>query len=211
MTWQEYQEAVAIFYENLDDLGTVHRSTTIPDKVTRHPRQIDVLIDIEAYGQVLQVLIDAKFRAEKIDVKDVEEVMALADAVNASQIIIVAANSWTDPAARKAKSGKVSLKLLTLDEALDLLVPDKWEMCPKCMKDCIVLDLDGAEEYGSGSIWWLAGSCRECGYGVLWCQNCGETVDLIFDDVVRCGCGHFWKWVGDGLRLRFVDEEAEPE
>ena len=39
MTWQEYQEAVAQLYEQLDDLGEVQRSVTIPDKVTGQPRQ----------------------------------------------------------------------------------------------------------------------------------------------------------------------------
>ena len=46
MTWQEYQDAVGELYERLDDLGTVLRSVTIPDKVTGQPRQLDVLVEM---------------------------------------------------------------------------------------------------------------------------------------------------------------------
>ena len=83
MTWQEYQDAVGELYENLDELGTVRRAFTIPDKITGQPRQIDVLVEIEAYEHTLRLVVDAKFRSEKINVKDVEEVLALAEAVNA--------------------------------------------------------------------------------------------------------------------------------
>ena len=107
------------------------------------------------------MVVDAKFHSEKLDVKDIEEVVALADAVQASQVVIVAANGWSEPAAKKAAFQNCTLRLLPLEKALDLLVPDKWEMCPNCNKDCIVLDLDGVVEYGPGWIWWLGGRCRE--------------------------------------------------
>ncbi len=87
--WQEYQEAVGELYEQLDNLGTVHRSVTIPDKVTGQPRQIDVLVEIQAYGHTLRMIVDAKFHAEKLDVKDVEEVLALSNAVGGSKTVIV--------------------------------------------------------------------------------------------------------------------------
>ncbi|MGC1275713.1 MAG: restriction endonuclease [Planctomycetaceae bacterium] len=209
MTWQEYQEAVAQLYEQLDDLGSIHRSITIPDKVTGQPRQIDVLVEITAYNHTLRLVVDAKFHKDKIDVKDVEEVLALADAVHASQTVIVAANGWTEPAATKANFHNCSLRLLSLEDALDLVVGDKWEMCPNCHADCIVLDMDGVVEYGPGWLWWLAGRCRECKYGFVWCQDCGENVELPFEGDAFCGCGHSWHSSVDGLFVRFnaLDEE----
>jgi Restriction endonuclease len=125
MTWQEYQDAVADLYEQLDDLGIVHRSVTIKDKITGQARQIDVLVEMKAYEHTLRMVVDAKFHSEKIDVKDVEEVLALADAVKANQVIIVAANGWTEPAGKKAEFHNCSLRLFTLEDALDQLVPDK--------------------------------------------------------------------------------------
>lgn len=65
MTWQEYQQAVGELYEQLDDLGTVMRDVRIPDKITGQLRQIDVLVEIEAYEHTLQIVIDAKFQKTK--------------------------------------------------------------------------------------------------------------------------------------------------
>ena len=211
MTWQEYQDAVGELYEHLDDLGTVHRSVTIPDKVTGQPRQLDVLIEMEAYGQTLRIVVDAKFYSTKIDVKDVEEVLALADAVKANQVIIVPANGWTEPSGKKAAFHGCALRLFTLEEALDILIPDKWEMCPNCMKDYIVLDMDGAVGYGAGWLWWLAGRCRECRHGFIWCQDCGERQDLPPDEDVICGCGHAWRQNDDGLTVHFEVASGDDE
>lgn len=201
---------MAQLYEQLDNLGAVQQSVTIPDKVTGQPRQIDVLIEIKAYGQILRLVVDAKFHSEKIDVKDVEEVLALADSVRASQAVIVAANGWTEPASKKAEFQNCTLRLLSLEDALDLHVPDKWEMCPNCKKDCIVLDMDGITEYGSGWLWWLAGKCRDCKYGFVWCQDCGVNLELPFNKEVVCGCGHGWRSSDEGLIIRFnaVDDES---
>lgn len=207
MRWQEYQEAVALFYEQLDSFGKVHRSVTIPDKVTGQRRQIDVLVEIEAYGHTIQIVVDAKFHADKIDVKTVEEVIALANAVNASQAVIVAANGWTEPAAKKAEFANLTLRLLPLEDALDLLVPDKWEMCPNCHQDCIVLDMDGAVVIDGLINWWIAGKCRECKFGFIWCQECGDNLALPFNEEVTCYCGHLWCSKEEGLFVKFSRNE----
>lgn len=209
MKWQEYQEAVALLYEQLDDLGTVRRNVFIPDKVTGQPRQVDVLVEIRAYEQTLRLLVDAKFHQDKIDVKDVEEVLALADAVNAPQAVIVAPNGWTEPAAKKAKHANLSLRLLDLEDALELLVPDKWEMCPNCKRDCIVLDLANMIGLGGGWLWFLAGRCRECKFGFVWCQDCGANLDLPFREKVVCGCGHEWESTDDGLQVCITEDEPD--
>jgi hypothetical protein len=212
MPWQEYQEAVAQLYEQLDELGCVHRSVTLPDKVTGQPRQIDVLVEFEAYEHRLRLVVDAKFHSEKLDVKDIEGVLALAEAVRASKTVIVAANGWTEPAAKKAEFEDCTLRLFTVEDALDLLVPNKWAMCPNCHRDCIVLDMDEATQYGGGVLWWLAGRCRICRYGFIWCQDCGENLGLPFNEEVTCGCGHVWRSDDQGLSIRLApDDDDEVE
>jgi hypothetical protein len=62
MEWQEYQEAVAILYEQAEGIGVVCRNVLLPDKVTGQMRQIDVLIELEANGHQISILVDAKFR-----------------------------------------------------------------------------------------------------------------------------------------------------
>jgi hypothetical protein len=146
---------------------------------------------MQAYGHTLRILVDAKFYSGKIDVKDVEEVLALAEAVKANQVVNVAANDWTEPAAKKAEFEGCSLRLFTLEEALDTLVTDKWEMCPNCKNDCIVLDM-------------------ECRHGFIWCQDCGQKEELPFQEDVICGCGFAWRQNDEGLTIRF-DAESEDD
>lgn len=200
MKWQEYQEAVALLYEQTEGFGAVSRNVYVPDKVTEQPRQIDVLIELEAKGHEVKVVIDAKFFATPIDVRDVESVVGLAESVGASKSIIVTANGWTKPAQKKAEFSNCDLRILNIEDALDLIVPDKWRMCPSCKNDCLVLDQDGALTLDDGSIlWWLAGQCRSCKHAFAWCQDCGTKMDIGFGVNVECECGYGWHNTSDGI------------
>ena len=210
MKWQEYQEAVAVFYEQTDGFGNVRRNVMVPDKITGQPRQIDVLIEIEAKGHSIKLVVDAKFHSESIDVREVESVLALSASVGANKSIIVAANGWTAPAKKKADHVGCGLELLTLEEALDLIIPDKWKMCPICNADCIVLDQDGAVQFEGGSIfWWLAGQCRGCKCARIHCQDCGVKSYVKLNESVVCGCGHQWSSSNEGVAIAFSKEEPE--
>lgn len=210
MTWQEYQEAVAVLYEQADGFGNVSRNVMVPDKITGQPRQIDVLIEIEAKGHPLKMIVDAKFHAVPIDVREVESVLALADAVGANKAIVVATNGWTEPAKKKADHVGCDLELLSVDEALDLIVPDKWKMCPSCDADCIVLDQEGAVTFEGGAwFWWLAGQCRGCKCARIHCQDCGLKTYIELHASMVCGCGHRWSSTDDGVTIAFF--EVDPE
>jgi hypothetical protein len=193
MTWQEYQESVALLYEQLEGVGTVQRNIRIPDRISGQSRQVDTLLTIESKSHKFQAVIDAKFHAEPIDVKDIEGVAALASAVGVSKSIIVASNGWTAPALKKAEHLFCDLRLFTLGEALDLLLPDKWMMCPCCERDCIVMDQANAVEATPRTlIWWIAGACRECHYLIAWCQDCGDRYHLKPGESLTCYCGYIW-------------------
>ncbi|MDR3410472.1 MAG: restriction endonuclease [Formivibrio sp.] len=209
MNWQEYQEAVAVFYEQTDGFGNVRRNVMIPDKITGHARQIDVLIELEAKGHSVKLVVDAKFHSSPIDVKEVESVLALAEAVGASKAVIVAANGWTAPAAIKASHTGCDMRILPLEEALDLIVTDKWEMCPCCLRDCIVLDQDGALITEDGLLfWWLAGQCRECKHSFAWCQECGSYLEIPQGQSAECNCRHLWMNSQNGINLTLCEERG---
>lgn len=181
----------------------------IPDKITGHARQIDVLIELEAKGHSVKLVVDAKFHSSPIDVKEVESVLALTDAVGASKAVIVAANGWTTPAAIKAGHAGCDLRVLPLEEALDLIVADKWEMCPCCQRDCIVLDQDGSLVTEDGLVfWWLAGQCRECMHSFAWCQECGSYLEIPRGKSAECTCHHLWMNSGDGINLTLHEERS---
>lgn len=210
MSWQEYQEAVALFYEQVNGFGNVKRNVMVPDKITGQPRQIDVLIEIEAKGYPLKMVVDAKFHSAPVNVREVESIIALADAVGANKAILVVANGWTEPAKKKADHAGCGLELLSLEEALELIVPDKWKMCPSCNADCIVLDQEGAVTFNDGGwFWWLAGQCRGCKCARIHCQDCGTKAYVERHDSVICGCGHRWSNTDDGVTISFFEEEPE--
>ncbi len=180
-------------YLQMEGIGIVHKSITLPDKTTRHPRQVDVYLEIEAKGHKLGILVDAKFRKDKLDIKDIEEVISLAVAVGANKSVIVASNGWTEPAKIKADAVGLDLRLWTLEQALDFIVPDKWLLCPVCENDCIVLDRSGGMVVDD--MWSLltAGKCRECNSALVLCWACGEHILLEEKQEAKCTCDHKWR------------------
>lgn len=193
LNWQEYQEAVGELYSQMEGIGEVLKNITILDRITNQPRQVDVWLEVDVKGHKIGILVDAKYRKHKVDVKDVEEVLALANAVGANKSVLVALNGWTAPAETKAKAVGLDLKLWTLEEALDLMVPDKWLVCPGCENDCIVIDCVGGMVVDG--MWSLltAGRCRECQMAAVYCWDCGERMFLNLKEQGNCGCGHSWK------------------
>lgn len=202
MTWQEYQEAVSLLYEQAAGIGEVKRNVLIPDKVTGQNRQVDTLIELEAKGHAVRILVDAKFHSDKIDVKEVEGVLALADAVNACKAIIVCSNGWTEPAEIKAIHSNMDLRILDIDEALDLIVPDKWSLCPSCERDCIVYKTVIFSQLHEPMSLAVVGQCRECRHCMAWCWDCGMKLWLDPGETVECGCEHEWIAKDDNLYVQ---------
>lgn len=202
MTWQEYQNAVAELYQQMDDIGTVHRNVYLPDKVTRQKRQIDVWIEVPAKNVTLRILVDAKFYKTKLDVKDIEEVIALSDAVNADKTIIVTSNGWSESAQKRAKHSRLELHLWSMEEALDLLIPDKWIMCSSCKNDCIIMDDSGGIIVEDLWSIFVSGQCRECRTALIWCWGCGGHFSIELGEQVNCWCDHLWNNQGDEIFLK---------
>ena len=209
MNWQEYQEAVSEFYSQLGDMGTVHRNLRIPDKTTGQLRQVDTWLELKFGDHIINVLIDAKKHSEKLDIKDIEEVLALSNAVGASKAIIVTNIGWTNPAEKKASFESCDLRILTIDEALDLIVPDKWELCPSCNNDCIVMDQTGFIENNGLLVWWLAGQCRECKTAKVHCQECGGIYYISVGQQESCSCNRVWSCTSDGIYLDFDENNSK--
>lgn len=202
MNWQDYQTAVSEFYEQAEGLGNVRSNVMLPDKVTGQLRQVDCLLEADVKGHKITILIDAKYHGNKLDVNDIEVVSALANSVGADKAVIVCANGWTDPAAKKAKFNRTDLRLWSVEEAIEYINPDLWMLCPLCDDGLIIMDSDGAVESSPGVIsWWLAGRCNKCRGGVIWCQDCGEQFFAEYGKTQWCNCGHMWRFGKDELQF----------
>lgn len=203
MKWQEYQDAVGELYAQMEQIGEIKKNITIPDKVTGQPRQIDVWWEINGKGHKLGILIDAKMRAAPLDVKDIEEVLALSNAVGANLSIIVTTSGWTEPAAKRAEFQGMDLRLLSIEKALEVVVADFWKLCPICEQDCIIMDSYGLlafSDYTTTII--FGGRCRSCKTVNVECQECGWEKIMQIGEQGNCECGYFWGNDNDGLWVK---------
>lgn len=206
MRWQEYQEAVGILYEQMSEIGNVSKNITIQDRITGQPRQVDVWWEFNVGNHKIKILIDAKMRNSKLDVKDVEEILALAKAVKADKAIIVTNNEWTAPAEIFANHEGLDFLILTIDEATDLIVDGKWLMCHDCNNDCVIMDSDGAVEIEGKINWWLGGKCRSCKTLHVICQSCGATGMMRLEERWKCYCNFEWKNMEENYEFKLTDE-----
>lgn len=151
-------------------------------------------------GYKIGIMIDAKLRKNDLDVKDVEEVLSLANAVGANKAVIVTNSGWTKPAERRAQFSGLDLRIFSVEEeALELVVPDMWKMCPSCYNDCIIMDKrNGLVVDGIVSIF-FAGNCRGCKSALVWCQGCGWKRILETGEEEQCWCDDFL-WGNDSNR-----------
>jgi hypothetical protein len=204
MDWQEYQEAVGKLYTRLESMGTIQKNIYRPDKITGQKRQIDVWWEVNLGDHQINVLVDAKLKSRSIDIHDVDRVAALANAVNANKAIIVTNNGWTQPAKKKAEFIGMDVRILSIEEALDLVIPNKWMMCYEC-DECVVMDMDGILYLEKDELFfdWYAGRCRECKNLYLYCPQCGSRTIIEDSDPWKCNCAHTWKYKADQLLLKF--------
>ncbi len=209
MKWQEYQEAVGVLYEQMSEMGEVRKNITIPDRITGQARQVDVWWEFSVGKHTIKILIDAKLRTSKLDIKDVEEILALAKSVKADKAIIVTNNEWTAPAKLFANHEGLDFLIMTIDEATDLIVDGKWIMCYDCGKDCVVMDCDNVIELDGKINWWIGGKCRSCKTLHIVCQPCGAKGMMRLNDRWVCHCDFEWKNTDEYYEFRIIDKQNE--
>jgi len=194
MNWKDFQDAVAVLYERAEGMGTVTRDVRIRDKVTGQPRQLDVVVEIVSRGgHLLRVVIDAKFRKRRLDVKDVEEFIGLVQAVGAHKGVLAASSGWTRSAAQRAHHAEVDMVLVTVEQAQELLDESRWAQCPTCEGEWILLDHEVALHSPDDLfVVVLAGGCRRCSTSWIWCWDCGAEFNLRPGEMMTCDCGHVW-------------------
>jgi len=193
MNWKDYEKAVSEIYSQLNAANVVRKDVRISDRKTGGLRQVDIWVEAVVGSHLIKMLIDAKFHKDKINVKTVEEVGGLADAVGADKAVIVCANGWTTTAEKRATGLGIDMRLLSVEKAREALDPNLWELCQLCKEDFIILNSEGISELKGLYSWWLAGTCKGCGGGLIHCQNCGEKAFLEKGRSHVCSCGHVWK------------------
>lgn len=118
MKWQEYEKIV---FENIKDCFPNSECTfnsKILGKYSKGLRQCDAIVKQKINGKEQTILIDAKYYSKKIDVKNVEEFISMANDINVDEGILITPHGYSKLAYERAENdpSQILLDILTLDE-----------------------------------------------------------------------------------------------
>lgn len=218
--WRIYERFVASLQsERATDAVTVIPNTTLIGCITGIERQVDVLIDARVQEDVgRRVIVDAKRRRRRINVKDVEEFEGMMRDCRAQRGIIVCSSGYTDAALRRAQES-IAIRLVPLED-LDSVDLTMWEPClGSCSESRSRRKRSGLVLYdqpfglgigNSGMSVVVIGKCDACCNFHVWCWSCGAKFALSDDGEHHCGCDWFWLTAveGEGIDDRGNELEA---
>lgn len=210
--WKRYERLVArLMVDQLSTDFCVTANASIVGAITGIKRQIDVLMEARHdTDNSRRIIVDAKRRKRKIDVRDVETFRGMMEDVGATHGYLVCPHGFTEAAERRAQSA-VSLRLLPLHH-LDDFDPRTWPSCTlnRCKKGRIFWDgypavsFDLVAADGSGKQERLdfvhsVGKCDHCGAFHVSCWTCKQILFVPDDDETdfghQCACRLPWFWL----------------
>jgi hypothetical protein len=199
-SWLVYERCVAAFTleQNRDLQVTVQPNVILVGRLSGVKRQIDVLIDSRwADGEDRRIIVDAKERSRKVDVKDIESFEGMMRDCNANRGVIVCSSGYTEGALKRAQDA-ITITVLRLEE----LDEYNWVYEP-CVGKC-----DGNNSSKRGMVLWGAymgipvddgpmlifqtGKCDGCHSFHVWCWECGSKFSVGDNAMYRCECRHEW-------------------
>jgi hypothetical protein len=212
--WELYERMIARMIA--DQSGTdlcVTPNAKLIGKISGVKRQIDVLIDARHdTDNTLRVVVDAKHRRRKVDVKDVESFLGLMKDTNATHGYLVTSSGYTE-AARKRAQMYVSIRIVPVDR-LENFDPSTWPQCRDigCRHGRVfwdgypelslsVVPLANVHEQEPKTLRYLhyVGKCDRCGLFHVWCTTCNEILAIPHDNEDDCGhqcrCKLPWFWL----------------
>ncbi|MEM7117594.1 MAG: restriction endonuclease, partial [Chloroflexota bacterium] len=117
-TWLVYERCVAaLTTEQYDSLKfTVQPNVKLIGQYSEVERQIDVLIDSRWRDQIdRRIIVDAKYRKRKLDVKDVEAFEGMLKDCRANRGIIVCTSGYSKAAFRRAQDA-ITISIIDIDD-----------------------------------------------------------------------------------------------
>jgi len=115
--WKRFEELVKKVQEDLAPGALVTLDEKIEGKITGVKRQIDISIRQKIGQYEVLIVMDCKDLSKPVDVKDVEEVIGLAEDVGANKGAIVSANGFSKAA--RTRGEKAGLELYSLIDTGD--------------------------------------------------------------------------------------------
>lgn len=209
--WELYERLVArMLVEQLETDLCVTPNAHIVGTITGIRRQIDVLIETRHdTDNSRRIIVDAKKRSRKIDVKDVESFRGMMEDVGATHGYLVSPAGYTRAAEKRAQT-VVSIRIVPLDR-LEGFDPSTWPRCQR--KGCkhgrvfwdgypeltmVLQPLYASEPMCHPAVHYV-GKCDRCGRFHVRCLVCNDILAPPEDDDddcgLQCSCRPPWFWL----------------
>jgi hypothetical protein len=195
--WRIYERVAACFEIDAADMDvSVTPNASLVGTISGVKRQIDVLIDARwEDGVKRRIILDAKLRKRKVNVKDVESFEGMMRDVRASRGALVCANGYSKAALRRAEQS-IDIRIIGTDEALgiDHAAIDPCPNCAAKKRSRGLVFWDGQFPLPLGQAWAIVftGKCDRCRSFAFWCWDCGEKVVVPDSETYECGCERVW-------------------
>jgi tetratricopeptide (TPR) repeat protein len=118
MDWQQYEREIEEQFRETYPSARITHNAKILGKFSKIERQIDLLIEEQAFDVAFRIVVDAKHRGRKLDVGDVEAFIGLTRDVEAHTGMMVAVEGYTPAAVNRVHHDDLDiiLDVLNLDE-----------------------------------------------------------------------------------------------
>jgi hypothetical protein len=219
--WREYEEYIFGTFRKKFPGTDLQRDGRLPGQFSGVDRQIDIVIRGQLTGEHLLAIVDCKCFNTKVDVKDVEGFLGLAEDVRANLGIMITTQGYTEAAKRRANVRDIRLHVVDMAELEDY--DFGWVSCDLC---------EPGEDHSPSMIYWnggypegaerpavTMGHCNWCN-GISVKCHAGGTVTGVYEHdynkVIECeGCGLRFRvkseYIGDGEMEETIElpESAE--
>jgi len=118
LDWKEYEREIEAHFRSEYPSARIAADAKLIGKFSGVERQIDLLIEETACDLTFRIVIDAKARTRRIDVKDVEEFLGLARDVGAHKALMISTRGYSRAAIQRAHTddADIILDILNFDE-----------------------------------------------------------------------------------------------
>jgi hypothetical protein len=118
--WLDYEQLIHKKLSILYPQTKISHNATLPGKISKKNRQIDILIEGVIAGFDMKIVIDCKCYSKNVDIKDVETFLGLLNDVGANKGVIITTKGYSSGALDRAENDSldVDLKIFTLEELI---------------------------------------------------------------------------------------------
>lgn len=111
MHWKDYEKEIFEYFKTHYPEALITFDAKLKGRYSKRDRQIDVLIEDSIADFPVRLVVDAKYYARRIDVKHVEQFIAMVEDVDAHQGLLITSEGFSEAAINRAYYGPSRIEL----------------------------------------------------------------------------------------------------